>query len=108
LAGFFAVFCCIDICFLIRDFLPWRGLASMLNWTLVVSGSIFSFLAIHSFLFLGFGFAFYIQLHSDSPLIASTVAENASKNETEENVFSGGARLPLKVGCLPHALLCLS
>ncbi len=98
------IFCCFDFCFILRDFLPWRQVASMINWTLVVASTMFSFIAIHLFLFFGFGLAFYIQLHNDhtdNPHLRTATAGPANDTATDEeaggNHFNGGIDLTLKV-----------
>lgn len=95
------VLCCFDVCFILRDFLPNRELASMIHWTLVVAYTMFTFILIHSFLFFGFAFAFYIQLHvehtANLPEIAQPVASSNGTEEEENDAFNGGINLPFKV-----------
>ena len=65
ISGFLVVLCCVQASLQLRDHLGDRELASMINWTEVVSRSMISFFLVHGFIFAGFAIAFYVQLHTD-------------------------------------------
>ena len=107
LSGFVLILSCFDLSFLLRDHLGDRELASMINWTEVVSMSIMKFLLIHSFILIGFFLAFYIQLHEDCDYNFDRehckkrlMNNNSSLNEDDEletNSFTSIAVLPMKI-----------
>lgn len=78
----------------------------MINWTEVVSTSMFSFIGVHIFLFVGFATGFYVQLHTDcnglhcdnepDTSINNGTTGNAEGDEAG-NVFSQTIILPLKI-----------
>ena len=89
LSGLVVLLSCVDLCFLVRDNLSNRKLASMINWTEVVSANIFKFIFVHIFLLLGFAFGLYIQLHHD--------VLKAEDGEDDGDTFNELWNIPFKV-----------